>query len=114
MNEIGVRIFRLREAKGMTQKGLSQKIGCSREVINTWENGTRQIKGKDITLLAEALGTTCDYLLQGKIEKEGNIIDAIEFVVEYTGLSREAVESIKKMDKSTLTALTAIIERLKK
>lgn len=62
---IGGRIKELRERAGLAQRELAGKVQTSRETVNMWENGARMIKGDDIARLADALGTTCDFLLRG-------------------------------------------------
>ena len=62
---IGKRIAELRQKNNLTQSELASKLCVSREMINYWEKGSRDIKTGNIVLLSEVLNTTCDYLLQG-------------------------------------------------
>ncbi len=87
---IGARIKQLRAAKGMTQAQLAKMLNVTREKVNFWENEIRDIKSTDIVLLADTLGTTCDYLLRG-IAPE-NVTIASEL-----GLSNKSIEKLKYM-----------------
>ena len=95
--EIGNRIRHLRNMHGLTQKELSEKVeaknlSCSREVVNQWEGGRRDIKTAYTVALAEIFNVTCDYILRG-IEAEN--ID----VCSRTGLSQNAIELLEKMEE---------------
>jgi len=65
--EIGERLKQLRagyESK-MSQSQLSKRMQVSRETINHWENGTREIKASQVTELADIFDVSCDYILKG-------------------------------------------------
>ena len=57
------RICELRIKLGYTQEFLGQLIGCERRNISRYESGLRQPDIETLVLLAEALHTTTDYLL---------------------------------------------------
>lgn len=104
-NEIGARIKELREKHGMTQTELAEKLFTSRETVNMWERGARDIKAGMIVAIAEALKTTCDYLLRGV--ETSNI-----GICEDLGLSNEVVASIRDVRNSytpTLNALNCLL-----
>lgn len=86
---IGKRIALLRQQKGLTQTELGNMIHQRREIVSYWENGSRDIKSGDIVLLADALGTTCDYILRG-IQAEN--ID----IFRATGLCDEAIKFLQQ------------------
>lgn len=87
---IGERIKLKREALGLTQRELSEKLYVKRETVNQWESGTRQIKGDDIARLADALETTCDYILRGVETEQLNFFKDL-------GLTGQAVKNLKQM-----------------
>lgn len=101
-NTIGGRIAALRKAAGLKQRELADKIMVSRELVNLWENDTRQIKGEDIVRLANALGTTCDYLLRGVSTENLDIYAA-------TGLSDEGITAIASIADSQRAMLNEVI-----
>ena len=87
---IGERIKLKREELGLTQRALSEKLYVKRETVNQWESGTRQIKGDDIARLADALDTTCDYILRGVETEQLNFFKDL-------GLTGQAVKNLKQM-----------------
>ena len=61
----------LRKKKKNTQSELAEIIGVSLKTIQRWENGERQPRADELAKLAEALGTTTDYLLNGEKSEPG-------------------------------------------
>ena len=62
--EIGSRIRAKREELGMTQEQLANKLGYkSKSSITKIESGERDLRQKKIKTIADALGTTPDYLM---------------------------------------------------
>ena len=92
-NSIGARVAERRNEMGLKQRELADMLSVKRETVNQWENGIRQIKGEDIARLADALGTTTDYILRGI--KSENLSIAKE-----TGLSDEAITILRRLAAS--------------
>lgn len=68
---LGIKIRMAREAQGITQKELAERLGKAKNVISTYESGTRAIRVTELPLLAEALGVTISYFfLELSIEDE--------------------------------------------
>lgn len=64
MKKIGTIIRDLREAKGMTQEELANKVGyTSRAAINKIESGANKLKQEKIQIFAEVLGCSVNELL---------------------------------------------------
>ena len=60
--QVGERITVLREARGLSQRDLSDELAklglvVRRETITQWENGTRDLKTEYLTKLSEFFGT---------------------------------------------------------
>ena len=74
MNTMGERIRFLREAKGLTQEGLADRLGArgakvSGNAISQWERGeTANIKLNLFLALVDELGTTHEFLVHGPSE----------------------------------------------
>ena len=83
---------------GLKQRELADMLSVKRETVNQWENGIRQIKGEDIARLADALGTTTDYILRG-IKTENLDIS------RETGLSDRAIEILRKLSTGKVDAI---------
>jgi transcriptional regulator with XRE-family HTH domain len=54
-----VRLRELREAAGLTQRDLADKIGVHVDAVARWEQGRREPSWGTILALAEALGVDC-------------------------------------------------------
>lgn len=68
--EFGRRVSFLRKIAKLTQAQLAEKIGLSVATINNIETGIRGTTPENVLLLAQALGTTTDYLLAASSESE--------------------------------------------
>ncbi|MDF4820353.1 peptidase S24 [Vibrio parahaemolyticus] len=62
MNKIGERIRDLRLKKRLSQKDLAKNVGVSPTAISQWEREEYEPRGKNLSKLSKALGTTVDYL----------------------------------------------------
>lgn len=90
LKAIGKRIAEQRQKNNLTQAELGNLLCVSREIINYWENGSRDIKTGNVVLLAEALNTTCDYILRGIDLKNADIS-------KQTGLSNDAINNLREI-----------------
>lgn len=59
---MGMRIQQIRKKSGLSQRQLGEKLGVSASMIGQWENDLRNPKYETLRRIAEALGTTIDYL----------------------------------------------------
>lgn len=78
--DIGKRIKEQRKKNNLTQEELAALLMVSREKVNYWEVGSRDIKTGDLISLAKALNTTSDYLLgieRGTTPEISALIDTI-------------------------------------
>jgi transcriptional regulator with XRE-family HTH domain len=55
----GARLKELREAAGLTQKALAEKVGMALRSISRFETGEREPEWSGVQALAEALGVDC-------------------------------------------------------
>lgn len=62
---IGVRIRSAREASGLTQAMLAERVGVTRSAIAQWETGRSGQVGGNLAHAAAALGVGVEYLLLG-------------------------------------------------
>lgn len=65
MATLGDRIKSLLSQKGMTQKELARKVGCTEAAVSHYVKGDRVPRSSVMTKIAVALGTTSDYLTEG-------------------------------------------------
>lgn len=75
-DSLGDKIRLLREAKGLRQDELAQKVGLNREALSNIENNRRQIKAEELNLFADILEVSCDQLL-GRISLDEINLDNI-------------------------------------
>ena len=92
---VGERITFLREARGLSQKALSDELAklglvVRRETITQWENGTRDLKTEYLARLSEFFGVSSDWLLglTGAPERTPAAADEL-------GLSYKAVDALR-------------------
>lgn len=65
-----VAIRNIRQAQGMTQKDLAEKLGVTPNAVSQWENGARDPRLETIKHLAEVLHCTTDEILRGELTDE--------------------------------------------
>ena len=69
---MGDRIHTLRKEKGLTLEYIGKMTGVAKSTVRKWESGDiASIRSVNLQKLADALGTTIEYLLEGTT---GNII----------------------------------------
>ena len=69
---MGDRIHQLRKEKGLTLEYVGKFVGVAKSTVRKWENGDIEaIRSDNIQRLADLLGTTFDYLMDGVT---GNIV----------------------------------------
>jgi len=73
---MGVRIKTLRKAKGLPQKALAAVLGIRFEQLNKYEGGFNNPPVDMLVKLADALGTSVDYLLTGNPVEDSRLANA--------------------------------------
>ena len=63
MENLGEKIWRLREKKGLSQEALAEMLDVSRQTVSNWENDRATPDAYKLKLLCEALGVSADELL---------------------------------------------------
>lgn len=66
MTNIGVRIYKARQASGMTAESLARRLGVSVQTVSEWENGETEPSAQDIFSLYDIFGQK---LFDGEIPK---------------------------------------------
>ncbi|MCL6563107.1 MAG: helix-turn-helix domain-containing protein [Firmicutes bacterium] len=61
--ELGQRLRLCREAQGLSQRELAQRIHANQGTLSRWESGLRMPGGRSLLALARALGVTVDMLV---------------------------------------------------
>ncbi len=65
MGTMGERIKDLLEKKGITQRELAEKTGCTEAAVSHYIKGDRVPRASVLTKIAIVLETTSDYLMEG-------------------------------------------------
>ncbi|MGE0116176.1 MAG: helix-turn-helix domain-containing protein [Steroidobacteraceae bacterium] len=72
MATTGERIKQIREKKGLTQDQLAEAAGISKGFLSDVENNNKNISSQSLLRIANALGASVDYLLQGATIEAGD------------------------------------------
>lgn len=63
MKNLGEKIWRLREERGLSQEALAEKLDVSRQTVSNWENDRATPDAYKLKQLCEALGVSADGFL---------------------------------------------------
>lgn len=96
---IGARIKALRKARHWPQKQLANMIGIRYEQLNKYEGGFHIPAVETLVKLADALGTTLDYLITGTDIEESNLANIRLF------RRFQALEHLGEEDQQTVIRL---------
>jgi transcriptional regulator with XRE-family HTH domain len=77
MAATGDRIRELREKRSLTQDQLAEKAGISKGFLSDVENNKRNISSQVLLRIANSLGTSVDYLLQGTLKQTSKRIPVV-------------------------------------
>ncbi len=92
--ELGSQIRKRRQALGLSQDELAQRVYATRQSVSNWENGRTCPDIKSLLLLAEVFSATLDDLVKGDIAEMKKQID-------------EADKAAFRRDSAIFTALFA-------
>ena len=76
--EIGMRIKKARQSRGLTQLELARDIGASQTAVALWESGNRKISTEVIERVSVVLSVSASYLLFGEKDFKDDISDNAE------------------------------------
>lgn len=71
--EVGQKIKQLRNQRKLSQEMLGKRIGVSKSVISSYENGVHSPPYDVLTRLAQVFGVSTDYLLGMPANKSINV-----------------------------------------
>lgn len=96
---IGLRIKEKREARGLSQKELAEKIGVTPSAINQYESSAKRPSTEYLTKIALELSTETDYLL-GITNKDDEVVVAFRELKNLSDKDRQIImENIKILNK---------------
>jgi len=80
-------IRELRLQRGMTQVDLAKRLGVSKSVVSSYENGVHLPPYDILTRISSLFGVSCDYLL--------GVCDAPHISTD--GLTKKQIEALQKI-----------------
>lgn len=103
--QVGANIQRKLDMKGMTQQGLADALGISKQVMNKIIKGSKAINVNELAKIAEILSTSADDLLM--VETEPIVADSLSFMgsvhdektLERVNLIRSAIDEIHMLEE---------------
>jgi transcriptional regulator with XRE-family HTH domain len=100
---LGQRTAAAREAAGLTQTELGQKVGVSQRVIANWERKPVALRAEQLIALADALNVSADYLLGRPNGKPASHKGPI-------GKLRQAFEKAQQLPRSQQQYILKVVE----
>jgi len=111
MKEIGERLKKLREIKGLTQKQVAEAVGVSQQCLSLYEQG-KGLKAAVLSKLADFFGVSMEYLFYGEDTKKTEIRETPEYYT-MNFLLKEIIDLVVSMDKDELFALWRQLKKRK-
>lgn len=102
-NKLGKRILELRKAKNWSQTELADSVGVSYTQIGRYETKGSQPPATILKLIADALDTNVDFLINGNSDDKANASLQDADVIRYF----KEVDSLPKEDKNALLRVIA-------
>lgn len=110
MENLGFRIQELRKEKGFSQTDLANKVGVSYAQISRYENKGSQPPAEILNNLANMLGTSVDYIINGNSSEKAKATLNDAKVLNYF----KEVELLPEEEKNTvLNVIGAIVGQYK-
>lgn len=100
-NALGQRIRKERQNLNLTQEQLAEKINVSSTYIGFIERGERSLTLGKLTLLANVLGVSVDYLLSDSVPSSGSSREK-QMLSLFSSASEEDQELILEIAKTIL------------
>jgi len=99
----GDRLAGAREAAGLTQKDLAQKVGVKTETLRAWENDIKEPRANRLQMLSGILGVSLQWIMSGQGEglteptSSEMSSDISELFAEFRALRAHMSSSVEKM-----------------
>jgi transcriptional regulator with XRE-family HTH domain len=108
--DIALRISKFIEENNLIDKEFATLTGIPKSTLNGYRNGNSEPKLDAIVKLAKGMNVSTDYLLGIKKSKSPNY--GIDYIIEKTGLSEEAVENLIRLKGTYKDSLIKLISFL--
>nr|WP_090421724.1 helix-turn-helix transcriptional regulator [Pseudobutyrivibrio sp. YE44] len=109
---ISERVFKIMEAKGMTQLEFSSGTGIAQSTISDWKRKKTNPSAEKIMTICDVLDVSPFELLQDTIPSKG--AGEVDFIIASEGTAEyEVVKKMEKLNKKTKDELTGYVKNLK-
>lgn len=105
--DVGNQIRERRQALGLSQEELAQRLYVSRVTVSHWETGKTLPDVQSMLLLANLFGTTIDELVRGDVDEMREMVEKNERRTKTFAVALAAVEVVV----GTALAVTAVVGR---
>lgn len=92
--ELGLRISKLREQRGLSREKLGELSYISDRFIYDIETGQKGMSAETLYNLSKALNVTSDYLLFGSESGEDDLSRVVKVLMRLSKQNRESIEKI--------------------
>lgn len=99
----GDRLAAAREATGLTQKELAQRVGVKASTLRSWEEDLSEPRANRLSILAGILGVSLSWLLNGEGEgvsapdEEAPAADVSAVLVEIRSIRAQMAQSSERL-----------------
>ncbi len=115
----GDRLAGAREASGLTQKDLANKLGVKPSVISNWENDIKEPRANRLQMMSGILGVSLTWLLTGEgdgpdapIDDVPVSADLVELMSELRLLRAQILQSGEKLGQLEKRLRAAVKDQL--
>ena len=98
-------IRKLRKINNMTVEELADRVGVSKNLITSWENGERDVMGKYVPILASSLGVD-------KLILYNSLTPSLSFSTEITKNELENLKKLRKKYENIIKHIDYLIEEI--
>ena len=110
MSDVSDKILRLIESQGVSYGTLSEMTGIPKSALQRYATGeTVKIPMPRISEIANALGTTAEYLLGWDEQKNQEVSAATE---NLSDIKSKFIESVMEMTDEQITLLQAVVDQV--
>lgn len=95
--QLGQRIRQAREARGLSQEELGERISRDQRSVSEYESGKRRIFAHDLPTIAQALEVPLIYLFQDVLSKDDLDVALLEEFHELDHQNRQTVLEIIRL-----------------
>ena len=96
-HEIGKRLEKVREGRGMTREEVAEKAGISTKFLYEVERGKKGISAQTVVRLAKTLSVSCDYLLIGEEVMVTDSLGNNDIKKQFNKRQKELVDEVVRL-----------------